>query len=94
MSKNPPAPDKSESKAPAEVARIAASKHKWRDDGNKLRDTTPSGCDEHERTCEFCGLVKITVHKPEGFPYRAFRSKGGVRFPDPGYTPVCDGGET
>lgn len=73
------------------IVRIAAPRHIWRDDGNKLRDTTPSGCDEHERVCEACGLVKITVHRPDGYPYRAFRSKGGVRFIDPGFTPVCDG---
>lgn len=86
------APEKSETKEPAEVAHISAPKHKWRDDGNKLRDTTPSGCDEHERVCEFCGLVKITVHAAEGYPYRAWRTKKGVRFSDyDGLTPTCDG---
>ncbi len=84
--KTEPAPDC------ASITSIAAPKHKWLRVPTYIhRDKTPSGCDETERECELCGLVKITVHQPEGFPYRAFRSKGGVRFNDPGFTPTCDG---
>lgn len=75
----------------APVAKLPARNHKWHDDGTRLRDTTPSGCDEHERVCTLCGLVKITVHQPLGYPYRAWRTKLGIRFPDPKYTPTCDG---
>ncbi len=77
------------------VAKLPARRHKWGDSINIYRDTSPSGCDESEKPCTLCGLVKITVHPPIGpyrnYPYRAFRSKGGIRFLDPGYTPVCDG---
>lgn len=77
--------------AAPDVAKLPARRHKWADPVNIHRDTSHSGCDETERPCALCGLVKITVHQPVGYPYRAFRSKGGIRFPDPGYTPVCDG---
>jgi hypothetical protein len=77
--------------ASPEVAKLHARRHKWADPVNVHYDTTPSGCNETERACEHCGIAKITVHPPFGFAYRAFRSKGGIRFPDPGYTPVCDG---
>lgn len=80
--KQTPAPD---------VAKLPARRHKWGDAINIHRDTSVSGCDESEKACDLCGLVKITVHQPHKYPYRAFRSKGGIRFPDPGYTPVCDG---
>lgn len=78
---------------PAPIPRIgAARKHQWLRVPTYIHcDKSPSGCDESERECELCGLVRITVHRPDGYPYRAWRSKGGVRFPDVGYTPVCEG---
>lgn len=69
------------------------AKHRWQDNGTRIggAEDTPSGCDEHERVCKICGLVKLTIHAPQGWPYRVFRTPKGIRF-DPGYTPVCDGG--
>lgn len=78
---------------PAEVPRIGpVPKHKWMLVPTYIhRDKSVSSCDETERECELCGLVKITVHAPQGFPYRAWRRKNGQRIVDPGYTPVCEG---
>lgn len=81
-------------KQPApDVAQLHARRHKWDGPVNIHRDTSASGCDETERPRALCGLVKITVHPPqgEGFPYRAWRTAGGLRFPDTGQTPLCEG---
>lgn len=65
-------------------------KHKWRDPISKLRDSTPSNCEETERECERCRLIKITVHPPFGRPYRMWRTAGGVRFPNMAQVPLCE----
>lgn len=88
------APSTKDAPEPATVTKLAAPRHKWRDDGFRHRDSTPTNCDEHERVCELCGLVKITVHQPVGIPPRAWRTKGGIRFPHDGLTPTCDGAPT
>ena len=64
-------------------------KHRWTDAGTVMASDTLTGCEEHERKCERCGLVKITVHQPIGWPYRLWRPKDGNRFSDPG-TPPCE----
>jgi hypothetical protein len=76
--------------AKRQVKSAFARKHKWRDSINIHRDSTPSGCDETERECEHCHLVKLTVHPPFGFPFRMWRTKGGVRFPDMPQVPLCE----
>lgn len=70
----------------------AYRRHKWGDPAYLHRDTTPSGCDETEKPCVLCGLVKLTVHTPIGYPYRMWRTRAGLRFPDDGATPLCEGG--
>ena len=65
-------------------------RHRWVDTGSVHSDKTPSGCEEHERRCNLCGLTKITVHTPIGYPFRAWRSKSGVRFADTAGTPACE----
>lgn len=73
------------------VKHITARRHKWGDPVYLHRDTTSSGCDETEKPCALCGLVKLTIHTPIGFPYRMWRTKAGLRFPDNGATPLCEG---
>jgi hypothetical protein len=86
-----PAPEKES----APVLTLKARKHSWGDPKYIHPDSTPSGCRETEKACRNCGLIKITVHPPEGpgngYPYPAWRTKGGTRFPDNGLTPLCEG---
>lgn len=78
----------------APVTNLHARRHKWDGPVNIHRDTSASGCDETERPCALCGLVKLTVHQPDGYPYRAWRTARGLRFPDTGQTPLCEGEAT
>lgn len=56
--------------------------HKWPKQATKLNGTDqPDGCDRSERICDRCGLVKITVHPPQGLPYRQWRTPGGLVLP-------------
>lgn len=50
--------------------------HRW---GPRMlvNDGTVHGCDQSERTCTRCGLVRITVHPPQGLPWREWRPDGG-----------------
>lgn len=65
--------------APANV--IAAEiirHHKWGEPTWIPASESSSGCDQTERKCEHCGLIKITVHPPDqSFPYRAWRHRNG-----------------
>lgn len=78
---------------PKPVPKIGpAPKHKWTLVPTYVhQDKTVSGCNETERECQLCGLVKITVHTPTIGAYRAWRTKKGVRSNCDGRTPVCDG---
>lgn len=44
--------------------------------------------DRTERTCSFCGMVKITVHPPQGWPWREWRTREGKRW-EGERTPPC-----
>lgn len=44
--------------------------------------------DRTERTCALCGLVKITVHPPQGWPWREWRTREGKRWEGEN-TPPC-----
>jgi hypothetical protein len=48
-------------------------KHAWGDPIPIHGIATPHGCDQTERTCKLCHLVKITVHQPDGRAYREWR---------------------
>lgn len=54
------------------------SRHRWGDrkwfEGFECAD----GNGRSERTCEHCGLVKITVHPPIGMPWRLWRTPTGM----------------
>lgn len=49
---------------------------------------SPDGNERTERTCAFCGLVKITVHPPAGFAWREWRTKDGSKWQGE-CTPPC-----
>ncbi len=51
---------------------FAPRKHQW---GESAR--VGEYADRTERTCVLCGLVKITVHPPRGFPWREWRTRAG-----------------
>lgn len=46
------------------------------------------GNERTERACERCGLVKITVHPPYGFPFRQWRTVAGEKWQGE-LTPPC-----
>lgn len=71
------------------VIHMTEPRHKWPKDAVRLDGRDQSdGCDRSERTCAYCGLVKITVHPPQGLPYRQWRTPGGVICPGD-QMPVC-----
>lgn len=53
-------------------------RHKWNPPVTMIEGTT-TGCEETHRTCDICGLVKITVHPPQGFPWREWQTSKGMR---------------
>lgn len=66
--------------------------HKWSDPIPVLEG--PNGCEQTERTCVHCSLVKITVHPPRGYPWREWRHpQSAAQFPAE-HTPPCIAGGT
>jgi hypothetical protein len=72
------------------LAEGVTRRHSWRDVRSIPSCESPDGCDRTERTCSNpgCGLVKITVHPPQGLAYRKWRHPNGNEF-DLGSTPPC-----
>jgi hypothetical protein len=58
-----------------------ARRHSWGkvDDYFTRLDNTPSGCAETERVCKRCGMTRITIHPPQGYPWHVWKPKGGER---------------
>ena len=54
----------------------SVSRHKWGECVSISGFDTATGNDQSERACLLCGLVKITVHPPHGFPWREWRARG------------------
>jgi hypothetical protein len=50
-------------------------KHRWGGPSTILPAESPDGNERTHRVCELCGLIKITVHPPHGFPWREWRMK-------------------
>lgn len=69
------------SKLPA--AEPSARRHRW-GEGVLVGEYL----DRTERTCVHCGLVKITVHPPQGWPWREWRTREGKRWEGEN-TPPC-----
>jgi hypothetical protein len=65
-------------------------RHRWSEPVAVLAENTPSGCQETERTCIACGMVRITVHPPVAhLPWRAWRTPQGDRTDKIAMTPPC-----
>ncbi len=67
-----------------------AKRHSWNatDPKRIAACDCPDGNDRTEKTCPVCGLVKITVHPAQGFPWREWRTKDGKRWVGDA-TPPC-----
>lgn len=66
------------------------TRHRWDHDKEKRLAAceSPDGNGRTERPCERCGLIKVTVHPPQGLPWREWRTKEG--YPWQGeMTPPC-----
>jgi hypothetical protein len=62
-----------------ETLQTPPRRHRW-NEGTENRIPaceTADGNDRTEKTCALCGLVKITVHPPQGLPWREWRTKAG-----------------
>ena len=68
----------------------ASSRHRW-GDRITIVDGTVSGCEESHRVCVKCALLKITVHPPNGFPWRVWRTAAGAAWQGD-RTPPCHAG--
>lgn len=68
---------------------IPERRHRWGDSVSIPFDT-PSGCEETERLCLACGMVRISVLPPRGNPWRAWRTRDGVRTDVPEHMPPCN----
>lgn len=76
-------------KASPEPPPEAAPRHRWGHSRNVFNEHT--GNDQTQRICVLCGLVKITVHPPRGYPWREWRDpRGGGQLQFSG-TPACGG---
>lgn len=51
--------------------------HHWNLENRIPAHSSLDGNERTERTCPFCGLVKITVHYAQGLPQREWRTKDG-----------------
>ena len=67
-----------------------ARRHRWNFPICVFGDRTPTGCEQSERECQFCGLIRITVHPPQGFPWREWRKAGSDKQFPSDHTPPCN----
>jgi len=75
--------------AEVEKLPLPQPRHRWGEAVPITADRTPSGCEQTERACVICGMIKITVHPPHGFPWREWRHpKSDRQFPAE-HTPPC-----
>lgn len=76
---------------PAAVKPKTRPTHQW-DHSNARRIPAcdaPGGCDQTERDCKHCTLVRVTVHPPNGLAWREWRNtRQGIQFTADG-TPPC-----
>ena len=64
---------------PLEFPAKPRSRHSWNLDTIKHLAATEfaDGNGRTERTCQHCGMVRITVHYPQGFPGKEWRTRDG-----------------
>lgn len=72
------------------TATLPPRAHKWdRDDERRIpHSEAVDGNGRTERRCVRCGMVKITVHPPQGLPWREWRTAAGERWQGH-LTPPC-----
>lgn len=75
---------------PEPIANLRSPRHDWRKLTPRMvpASESPTGCDQTERECSVCGLLKITVHPPRELPYRAWRAPGQQQV-TMDHTPPC-----
>jgi hypothetical protein len=57
--------------------------HRWDEDTIQriAASDSDNGCSQTHRTCLHCGLIRITMHPPQGFPWPEFMlPESRVRF--------------
>lgn len=64
-------------------------RHRWSDARPMVGS---NGLAQSERTCLWCGLVKITVHPPQGLPWREWRHPSNPQQFAMAATPPCQAG--
>lgn len=74
---------------PSPTTLTAPRKHKWNHPVTILPSQSHDGNERTERVCEFCQLVKITVHPPHGFPWREWRHRESAMCMPLTVTPPC-----
>jgi hypothetical protein len=72
---------------------VKARKHRWNLDEEKRIAGTEfkDGVGRTERVCIHCGLIRITMHPPGGFPWRAWRHPKSKTDFECQNTPPCSG---
>ena len=70
---------------------MSARRHRWGAPVRYDAHQNPNGCAQTERAClNGCGVVRITVHPPEGFPWIEWRTGDpGQRQVRRSATPPC-----
>lgn len=78
----------------SDIARIGPTpRHRWpaSHDREIPACESPDGNDRNEKDCRNCGITRITVHPPEGFPFHQWRKPDGFVLPISRFTPPCTG---
>lgn len=65
-----------------EIRPARSHNHEWDHENEKRLAACEfkDGNARTEKTCRHCGMVKITIHYPVGFPGREWRTKDGKRW--------------
>lgn len=67
----------------------APPQHQWGAATRLPLDTCLKRHEQTERTCAVCGLIRVTVHHPDGRAWREWRLAGTDRQFEDERTPVC-----
>lgn len=63
-------------------------RHSWGEAVSIHPSDAKDGIERTLRTCNYCGVVKVTVHPPYGYPFREWRTPTGKVVPIVS-TPPC-----
>jgi hypothetical protein len=77
----------------SEVTRIGPTpRHRWPPEPDRRIPAcdSPDGNDRSEKECRHCGMVRVTVHPPQGFPWHEWRRSNGAVIKIE-HTPPCTG---